>query len=59
MEGKFECFHTLLCAKFSQKRFLAGTSSKTDKKIGDFIRFGLSRVPLSRPYGLAPLHSAR
>ena len=30
LEGKFERFHTLLCAKFSQKRFLAGTSSKAD-----------------------------
>ena len=35
MEGKFEWFHTLLCAKFWQKSFLARTSSKN----GEFSGF--------------------
>ena len=50
--------HTFMCQIFA-KTILGRDFEQNGQKIGDFIRFGLSRVPLSRPYGLAPLHSAR
>ena len=46
--------HTFMCQIFA-KTILSWDFEQNGQKFGDFIRFGLSRVPLSRPYGLAPL----
>ena len=51
LEGKFECFHTLLCAKLSQKRFLAGTS-KTDKILMVLAGSAESRPAVAQPCGV-------
>ena len=50
--------HTFMCQIFA-KTILSWDFEQNGQKFGDFIRFGLSRVPPSRPYGLGPLHSAR